>query len=252
MELLFPIIFLMAGILTTFTLIKTNWCDVQAKYCDGKEHVACEPNSLTINEFCSNITYIPLDVNLKNLIVDLHNQYRNDIAAGKIPGFPSAKRMGVMQWDETLQFLAEKHVIKCRFEHDQCRASPTYPYSGQNIFYQATIGIKMDPKKAIESGITGWFEEWRKARVSVVDSITLDQSKVFHFTVMANDRNNRVGCGMIQYRMPEQGMLFDAFMLTCNYEYNNILGEPTYSKGGPCSECPAKSKCSSEYKALCK
>lgn len=58
MELLFPIIFLMAGILTTFTLIKTNWCDVQAKYCDGKEHVACEPNSLTTNEFCSNITYI--------------------------------------------------------------------------------------------------------------------------------------------------------------------------------------------------
>lgn len=252
MELLFPIVFLMAGILTTYTLIKTNWCEVQTKYCNGKEHVACEPNAFITNDFCSNVTFIPLDDTLKDLIVSLHNQYRNEIAAGKIPDFPSAKRMGEMQWDETLQFLAEKHVIKCRFEHDQCRATPAYPYSGQNIFYQATIGHKMDRKKAIEFGILGWFEEWKQARISVVDSITMDQSQVFHFTVLVNDRNNRVGCGMIQYRMPQRGMMFDAFMLTCNYQENNILGQPTYLRGAPCSDCPAGSKCSSEYKALCK
>lgn len=250
MELLIPLIGLAAGLLTILSLSKPNWCEVQVNYCSGKEHIACEPNSFAHNELCRNVSFSPMDSATKDLIVHLHNYYRNEIAGGRIQNFPEATKLSVMHWDDTLQYLAEAHVAHCRFEHDQCRATPQYPYSGQNIYLQATLGYVPNATQAIERGIEGWFEEWKTARPSLVDKLTRDQSQAFHFTVMANDRNNRVGCGMIKYLSPEKSQLFDAFLLTCNYEYTNILGQPVYARGKACTGCA--SGCSSKYQSLCK
>lgn len=35
----------------------------------------------------------------------------------------------------------------------------------------------------------------------------------------------------------------------CDYGYDNVVQEPIYHTGDPCSEC--KSGCSSEYDSLC-
>lgn len=250
MALLIPLIGFLAGLLASIGLSKVNWCEVQQKYCSGKEHIACVPNSFSPNKLCRNVTLIPLDIRSKSLIVHLHNQYRNSIASGQIRKFPEAKKISVMKWDDTLEYLAGKHVSHCTFSHDQCRATPEFPHSGQNIFMQATLGHFPNATDAIERGLLGWFEEYLYANPSIIDRLTPDQEKVFHFTIMVSDQNNRLGCAMIQYLWPEKQNLFDAFMLTCNYEYTNILNEPVYRKGPSCSNCGV-SGCSSTYKALC-
>lgn len=250
MALIIPMIGILAGLLASMGLSKVNWCEVQQKYCAGMEHIACVPNSFPTNKLCRNVTLIPMDSRSISLIVHLHNLYRNSIASGDIKKFPKAKKMSVMEWDDNLQFLAEKHVPHCTFQHDQCRATPRFPLSGQNIFFQGTLGHIPNATDAIEQGLLGWFEEYRDAKSSLVDRLTLDQEKVFHFTVMVSDQNSRVGCAMIQYLWPEKENLLDAFMLTCNYEFTNILNGPIYQKGSPCSGCGALG-CSSTYKALC-
>lgn len=250
MELLFPILGLVAGLLTTLTQSKTNWCAVQEKYCSGKEHVGCEPNSFPHNPECRNITLVPMDSRTKHLIVTLHNSLRNEIAGGRIEGFPQAMQMRQMRWDDKLEELAQAHVMHCEFKHDQCRATPEYPFSGQNIFYQASIGYETDPREAIDRGIRAWFDEWKETKPSVIEKLTQDQSKVFHFTVMANDQNNYLGCAMIKYLTPENGEMMDGFLLTCNYQFTNVLGQKVYEKGKSCSGCPRG--CGPIFKDLCR
>lgn len=250
MEIFISLIGYIAVMLTALSLSKIDWCEIQGKYCGEKEHIGCVPNSFPHEKSCRNVSVLPMDLTTKKLLVHLHNHYRNKIAAGKIGKFPEASRMGVMQWDDTLQETAELHVSHCHFAHDQCRATPQYPYSGQNIYFQATVGYEPNSTDAIERGLKGWFEEWKMAKPSIVDRVTTDQTKVFHFTVMVNDRNNYVGCGMIQYKTKEKAGTMDAFMLTCNYQYTNIINQPLYQKGRHCSNC--SSGYSTRYKALCK
>lgn len=246
MEIIVPLI----GILAAFlTIMKDNWCEVQISLCAGREHIACLPNSFPYSKQCENVTLLHMNDSLKATILDYHNHFRNEIALGRIGNFPQAKRMGVMKWDDTLQYLAEQHVSHCTFAHDQCRATHTYPRSGQNIFLQGTFNVYPNATDAVVRGINAWFEEWKDARVTVVDRITEDQSKAFHFTVMVNDQNNRVGCGMIKYLFRQSNDYFDGIMLTCNYQYTNVLDEAMYSKGPPCSACTTP--CSRQYPGLC-
>jgi hypothetical protein len=60
---------------------------------DGSNHVACG-HSGNISEFCpSDAKLVTLTAVDKKAIVDLHNKLRNQIASGKLPGFPSASAM---------------------------------------------------------------------------------------------------------------------------------------------------------------
>ena len=191
-----------------------------------------------------------MDNSTKKLLLHLHNQYRNLVAGGKLKNFPQASNMGIMQWDESLQEAAELHVSHCTFVHDQCRATPQFAHSGQNLAYQATsLGWPKNTTAAIERGVKGWFDEWKMAKPSIIKKLTAKANVAYHFTLMVNDWNNHLGCGMIKYMKYENKKLMNAFMLTCNYGYTNIVGEAVYRKGRPCSKCTHG--CSSEYNALC-
>lgn len=226
-----------------------SWCQVQSQYCGNSEHIACRPNSFVASQKCQNVRLIPLTLQQKGLIVSRHNEYRKQIASGLNSKFPAAQQMGVMRWDETLQLLAETHVRHCTFEHDQCRATPEYPQAGQNLFSTSSAGVTPNATAALLKGIDSWFEEWKVAHPSMLDKFEAHHLNAGHFSVMVNDRNNRLGCGMISYNVFDKGYKWDAFMLTCNYQGTNMLGQPVYRRGVPCSGC--KSTCSSIFKGLC-
>ena len=190
---------------------------------------------------------MPMTSTLKNFILDKHNQFRQQIASGSNSKFPSAKDMHVMQWDDTLQFLAETHVSHCSFQHDQCRATPDYPYAGQNLYYKATSQANPNATAAVESGLNSWFNEWTIADPNIVDSIQWEMWRAFHFSVMVHDQNNNVGCGLLKYNYMSGSYEMNSYMLTCDYGYTNMLNEPMYLTGTPCSECT----CSTTYPALC-
>lgn len=42
---------------------------------------------------------------LKSYTLDVHNNLRNEIASGKLKGFPAASQMATMVWDDELANL---------------------------------------------------------------------------------------------------------------------------------------------------
>lgn len=247
-----PLLFLVLALACSPTLgqSEVNWCQVRQQYCGSSKHIACMPNNFPTEprdpEDCLNVQLVPMNSTLKNVILNKHNAYRQEIASGNNPKFPQAEKLAVMEWDDTLQFLAEKHVSYCSFEHDECRATPQYPLSGQNLYYQ-TLWNEPSAIAALENGMEAWFEEWKIARAGVTDNLMWNDWQAYHFTVMVNDKNNRVGCGLIQYTTLMGTWVMDSFMLTCNYQYTNMVGTPVYTRGIPCSGCT----CSAEYPDLC-
>lgn len=65
-----------------------------------------------------------------------------------------------------------------------------------------------------------------------------------HFTVMANDKNNAVGCALVHY----QDIDYKYNYFVCNYGYTNIPGEQVYESGKAASKC---AKAHPDFKGLC-
>lgn len=248
------LVVILSGVLLSSVLAQPNpgsinWCQVKDQYCYGnEEHIGCEPNSFPVDPTCSNPTIVPLTPEMKDLLIRRHNEYRQHIANGCNSKFPSAKKMPVMEWDDSLAYLAEKHLEHCSFEHDQCHNTPSYPNSGQNLFYKGTAMVTPNATQALEEGMEAWFEEWKlNLTPNIINSLAWDDYSAFHFTVMVNDQNANLGCALLQYNFDWGSWTFDGFMLNCNYGYTNFIGQKVYTSGTPCSECT----CSQEYPALC-
>lgn len=68
-----------------------------------------------------------MSVKRKNLILRIHNRLWNQVALGKLPGYPKAVRMPILRWDDE---LAELNVRQCQMNHDQCRDTDKFRYAG--------------------------------------------------------------------------------------------------------------------------
>lgn len=75
------------------------------------------------------------------------------------------------------------------------------------------------------------------------------RKKIGHFTVMVADHVHRVGCAAIRYRQPNQ-LSFTKFLMTCNYDYTNIFGEPIYKSGPTAADCGVNGV-HEKYPSLC-
>ncbi|KAH9520665.1 Peptidase inhibitor 15 [Dermatophagoides farinae] len=220
-----------------------------AKY--TKSHTAC----VKPNKNCQ-IKEQGLDKKQRQLILDIHNYYRNLIASGNEStlGFPSAANMLTLEWDDELAYVAQKHANQCRFEHDcyDCRRTERYPVVGQNLYIYRTTRSKADPdwRKVIRE----WYEEIKIAPPQVAFSFDLFQLNIGHFTQIAWAETNRIGCGFSTYLDYEnRGSIFKTVQLyTCNYAPGgNYLGEKMYENGTPLSKCPPQYGKSKNFQALC-
>ncbi|XP_036320292.1 scoloptoxin SSD976-like [Rhagoletis pomonella] len=186
----------------------------------------------------------------RQFILDMHNLARERIASGQLEGYRPAAHMPMLKWDDELEYLATLHVKRCQFEHDQCRNTPHYQFSGQNIgFFWIGREFKSHAKR-IKSFILNWFREYREANQTFIDSYAPhpEGKKIGHFTMLVADRAHRVGCAAIRYRDPMQANDMKLLM-TCNYDFTNIFGEPVYQSGPAASKCIYK--ISEKYPALC-
>lgn len=66
-----------------------------------------------------------MDAAMKNAIVGIHNELRNDIALGKVSPYEQAANMATMQWDDALAANAALNVHQCQMEHDDCTNTGT-------------------------------------------------------------------------------------------------------------------------------
>ena len=82
---------------------------------------------------------------MKQEILDMHNYQRNYLACGglkKSVNLKPACRMGVVRWDKELEATALLHVTYCTMEHDKCRGTLKYPFSGQNLGYLSGMMLR--------------------------------------------------------------------------------------------------------------
>ncbi|XP_004536108.1 venom allergen 3 [Ceratitis capitata] len=186
----------------------------------------------------------------RQFILDMHNLARARIASGQLEGYRAAAHMPVLKWDDELEYLATLHVKRCQFGHDQCRNTPHYQFSGQNIGY-FWIGREFKSHaKRVKSFILNWFREYRDANQTFIDRYEPhpEGKKIGHFTMLVADRAHRVGCAAVHYQDPNQ--IDDMkFLMTCNYDFTNVLGEPVYQSGPAASKCVYK--ISEKYPSLC-
>lgn len=99
-------------------------------------------------------------------------------------------------WDEELEETACFHVQYCMFEHDKCRATPSYMYPGQNIrISHYTNFPQTNIKKELYNGILDWFNEYADVAPDIVDKYENrpGHKQYGHFTAMSKDNNDRIG-----------------------------------------------------------
>uniref|UniRef100_U5EX32 Putative antigen 5-related salivary protein n=1 Tax=Corethrella appendiculata TaxID=1370023 RepID=U5EX32_9DIPT len=261
---LISLIFVLFAICVTTSLARVNYCDSEhKKFCeqyDGvrmvqKDHIGCTHRGW--HSRCQKQKILPMSTRRKNLLLKLHNRLRNKVAAGKLPGFNSAKAMNTLVWDDELAYLAELNVQQCHMKHEDCRATKRFPKAGQNL------GVSGYPHQFegknnmyIKKLVRAWFDEYKDAEMSDLISYTgLPRSRkvIGHFTGMVIDKATHVGCAMARYygsmneRNPGKGYWF---LLACNYSKVNMYQGNTYESGKACSGC--KDGCHHVYKSLCK
>lgn len=246
MKYLFSVIALVAVVSAQSEI---NWCAVKTQFCGTNPHIACLPNNFTPTGLSSEVKSIVLTQAQKDIILKAHNSYRNDVAGGVYANisFPAAAKMGEMKWDNTLQYVAEKHAAYGEFKHDACRATPAYRYSGQNLFISMSSINNINVDSAVSKACVSWFDEIKIANPALVDKFLMDHLAAGHFTVMVNDKNNFLGCAASTFKYQSSGRSWFSIMLTCNYQYTNMLNSATYVRGTPCSSCT----CSQTYRNLC-
>ncbi|XP_075167894.1 antigen 5 like allergen Cul n 1-like [Haematobia irritans] len=228
---------------------KLDWCDPEL--CpNGDEHIACGNNG----EFHENCEPDVQMIDLKpyrKLLLHEHNNRRNFIAAGHLPGYYPAARMATLQWDDELAYLAELNARTCVVDHDHCRNSYRFRNIGQNL-----VGIAY-PKHEFQNiteillkDIWLWYREHSLIDSSYITSFKVvgDFEKYGHFAEFVLDRNTHVGCSMIRYTHREYSHLY-IYNLACDYASIYAYDIAVYESGKPGSGCQTGTN--RKYPALC-
>lgn len=189
-----------------------NYDYCEAGLCaSNKRHVACGNKGRFGRSCTTDARVIEFDDYHKRLILHMHNSYRNSIALGQTPGFSQASRMGALQWDDELAYLAELNAMSCEievnimiyyfksliykkhchFQHDKCRNTRSYHFAGQNL----AMGWLLEDHTldwAIRNFTTEWYIEYRDTPQDVVDKFYRPPGPAIgHFTLMVNDKQSK-------------------------------------------------------------
>ncbi|XP_055390549.1 uncharacterized protein LOC129619333 [Condylostylus longicornis] len=221
------------------TDLAKDFCGMSGLCKPGTQSVACS--------FTSNLSMgcdgemVPID---KNLILSVHNEYRQKIANGEFaPQYEGATNMAEMKYSEELEIMASYNARSCVFAHDDCRKTNNFPYAGQNIANVKKFNSDIDLKADITKMMNSWFDEYTDCDMSVIVSYH-KIGYIGHFTQMVKDNATEVGCAASNYMEDDWEVLY----LVCNYAYTNMLDQPIYVAGSPGADCQKKS---GKYPALC-
>ncbi|XP_063697473.1 antigen 5 like allergen Cul n 1-like [Culicoides brevitarsis] len=185
--------------------------------CPGYYQNKCEPGAREI----------VITPELRQLILDKHNRYRDDLAGGRVHGFERAAHLPEMTWDDELAFIASKNAMNCDFAHDKCRNTRRFKQAGQNLAYASgNLPENANDYVFIEDAIKGWWDEHKDCDQRITDQYPQRMSgrMILHFTAMAHEHNYKVGCAASHY----QG---NTRYLVCNYATVTITGKPVYKRG---------------------
>ncbi|XP_037565251.2 CRISP/Allergen/PR-1 [Dermacentor silvarum] len=208
-------------------------------------HTACQSPA----SWCK-VTVSGVDAAERARILKMHNDYRSQVAKGRLPGFPAAADMQELLWDDEMADVAQAHASLCvppggRLDHDkhEDRFTTRFDITGQNLGLQFSSHPPAGPDwKPV---IDGWFNEYADYPPDLVSGFPRQQTRkaTGHFTQVVWAKSRYVGCGYAYYiatgtRLPHMRKY------TCNYyEGGNVVTRPVYLSGTTCSACPPSTRC---------
>ncbi|CAH0558154.1 unnamed protein product [Brassicogethes aeneus] len=221
------------------------YCD--ELFCKDKKsnHTVCLRKDVQCRPI-ENCKTLPMTRELRQVVVDQHNEMRNRFASGKdvYHNQPNAaSNLMVINYDLELEEVVKCHLNTCTFDHDVCRKTKKFSTVGQNTFKGNGL---FNPYK-INKAMMAWYSEIKNVEPERYIKYTLakpNAPETGHFTQLVWSKSEFIGCtastdGTILY-------------FGCNYgPAGNVDGVRTVKWGTPCSECPNKLKCNSKYKSLC-
>jgi len=193
-----------------------------------------------------------MDQATKDLILDKHNQLRQNVASGGEAGQPGASNMRKFVWNDELGDIAQRWAAQCNFGHDEMRNMCDGTYVGQNAwFYSETEEATEAAVMAkVPEAAQSWYDEVTNPGFSSADI----NPYVFghgtgHYTQVVWAETYQLGCGMVHYE--DDDGWFNTLVI-CNYaEGGNLEGGVMYQTGAGCGNCPAGTACDATYSALC-
>ncbi|KAM3173476.1 hypothetical protein ACTXT7_012428 [Hymenolepis weldensis] len=137
----------------------------------------------------------------KQELLDLQNQYRREVAEGRVPNQPGSSKIKDLKWNTELEASAQRHADRCQFQHDSSadRKTAEWWWVGQNIAYSSSIAqnVKM------------WFEEYKDYNYSY----NYCSGVCGHYTQLVWANTTDVGCGVSKCSFSG----FNAIFVVCNY-----------------------------------
>ncbi|KAF2902256.1 hypothetical protein ILUMI_03931 [Ignelater luminosus] len=194
-----------------------------------------------------NYTEFHLNDRERQWIVDTHNQYRDKIALGYVTtgGNGKASNMHVISYSKELEEIAQCQANMCTQKnfHKKCNGSNL----GRNMLDLDKIDSRFKSNYWLLSAITTWYSEISNTEESILNKYATTIRPTAHFTQMVWAETTQVGCGRTQFKSKTKYCI----LLECLYKAaGNVIGEPVYKRGQPCSECGFE-KCNDQYKGLC-
>ncbi|XP_058064259.1 antigen 5 like allergen Cul n 1-like isoform X1 [Anopheles bellator] len=215
------------------------------------KHVACAFNGSFSAQCPPGRMILTMDSQLRQFVVDIHNQMRDALARGADVNFSfePASRMPTVTWDDELANLAEINIRSCKLEHDECRSTARFLQAGQNLAI-GSFYIEQNIFDIVNNLTMLWFSEYKDAVQEILDHYTTEyNATIGHFTQMISDRTTAVGCGIMIYPKRTEDFVFKVILYACNYAITNIVGQSVYRKGETASRCVTGNN--AKYPGLC-
>ncbi|EDX02381.1 antigen 5 like allergen Cul n 1 [Drosophila yakuba] len=204
----------------------------------GTTHIACQNVNGSFGSSCpKDASVIKLNLKDRKLLVKAHNLVRQKWASGQAKIKRTACKMAKIEWNKDLEKLALLNAKACVMAHDACHNTEQFPQSGQSL-YAATysLGINVTSEVILESAVKWWAGEEKDLAAEDLQKFNpYKLALIGHLTVLINEHNSAVGCGLVSYKLGQ----FRHYNLACNYGYTNLIGQPVYdecAKAG--SACP--------------
>lgn len=130
--------------------------------------------------------------------------------------------------------------------HDNCRNTAQFKFSGQNLGYRANTAGYEGLSSFINQVISAWYNEVKDASQPDIDYCCGVVGLIGHFLQMLQDQASFVGCAISRYSNGRWKVL----LMACNYSYANVLTQSVYTTGVGASGC-GKQGVNRRYSSLC-
>ncbi|KAH7953761.1 hypothetical protein HPB49_011972 [Dermacentor silvarum] len=179
----------------------------------GVTHTACKgPNPrCTLDRALTGLSQ-----QIKQQALQVHNDYRSQVAQGRLQNYPPAKNMYEFVWDDEIAEVAQAFAEQCDYsQHDEneARITSRFKYVGQ------CFGWAVDyARNNVTEGKTwadDWFGEYSDYNPNTVASFDISGATgvVTHFTQMIWAETRYIGCGYSNFQKDGQY----ARIFVCNY-----------------------------------